>query len=189
MQYFIIFKGGTTMKKKSKELQKIKGIGEVLSERLIEAGYDTFDKIVAAGEAGLKKISGLERLPLKPIIDQARSLVLEGDKKKAKMLKDLKEVATAISGQVEGFTQTVKDRFGDRLMKKDRAKIKKQLTKMTVVLDKVKNNLESRLEPAAKGLAKAEKRLTGMTGGVKEPTEVISGLKKARKALKKIHSR
>ncbi len=177
------------MKKKSKELRKIKGIGEVLSKRLIEAGYDTFDKIAAAGEAGLKKIRGLERLPIKPIIDQAASLAQESGRKKARTLKDLKAAAATISGQVEGLARTVKDRFGDRLTEKGRGKIEKQLLKMTAALDKVKGKLESRVKPAAKGLAKAEKKLAGMADGTTEPTEVIIGLKKARRALKKIYSR
>jgi len=177
------------MKKKLKELRKIKGIGEVLSKRLIEAGYDTFDKIVAAGEAGLEKIRGLERLPIKPIIDQAASLAQESDKKKARRLKDLKAAAATIRGQVAGLTRTVNDRFGDRLTEKGRGKIGKQILKMTATLDKIKGKLESRVKPAAKRLAKAEKRLAGMADGTTEPTEVIMGLKKARRTLEKIYSR
>ena len=47
------------MKQRMRELQKLKGVGEVLSRRFVEAGYDTFAKIAAAGEEGLKKIQGL----------------------------------------------------------------------------------------------------------------------------------
>jgi hypothetical protein len=177
------------MKKKSKELLKIKGIGEVLSKRLIEAGYDTFEKIAAAGEAGLKKIRGLDRLPLKPIIDQAAALVQESDKKEAGKVKDLKAAAATIRGQVEGLARTVKDRFGDQLTEKGRGKIGKQLRKMTAALDKGKGKLESRVKPAAKALAKAEKRLAGIPGRTTDPTEVIRVLKKARRALKKIYCR
>jgi hypothetical protein len=177
------------MKKKLKELQKIKGIGEVLSKRLIEAGYDTFDKIVAAGEAGLKKIRGFEWLPLKPIMDQAASLAKESDRNKAKRVKDLALAADTFGGHVQGLARTVKDRFGDRLTEKDRAKIEKQILKMTAALDKVKHTLESCVKPAAKGLARAEKQLATVADGTTEPPEVIMGLKKARRALKKIHSR
>jgi DNA anti-recombination protein RmuC len=178
------------MEKKSKELRKIKGIGEVLSKRLIEAGYNTFDKIAAAGEAGLKKIRGLDRLPLKPIIDQAASLAQqESETKKARKLKDLRAAAAAIRGQVEGLARTVEDRCGDRLTEKGRGKIEKQLLKMTAALDKVKGKLESRVKPAAKGLPKAQKQLAGMADGTTDPAEVIMGLKKARRALKKIYCR
>ena len=168
---------------------KIKGIGEVLSERLIEAGYDTCDKIAAAEEAGLKKIRGLDRRPLKPIIDQAASLAQESRSKKARKLKDLKAAAATIRGQVESLAQTVKDRFGDRLTEKGMGKIEKQLLKMTTALDKVEGKLESRVKPAAKGLPKAEKQLAAMADRTTEHTEVIMRLKKARRALKKIYSR
>jgi DNA anti-recombination protein RmuC len=177
------------MKNNSKELRKIKGIGEVLSKRLIEAGYDTFDKIAAAGEAGLKKIRGLNRPQIKPIIDQAAALARGSDKKKARRVKDLKAAAATIRGQVEGLARRVKDRFGDQLTEKHREKIEKQLLKMTAALDKVKGNLESRVKPEAKGLAKAEKQLAGVLDGTTGPMEFIRGLKKARRSLKKIYNR
>ena len=177
------------MKKNSKELQKIKGVGEVLSKRLMAAGYDTFDKIAAAGKAELRKIRGLERLPLKPIIDQAAALAQGSDKKKARKVKDLKAAAAAIRVRVEGLARRVKDRFGDQLTEKARKKIEKQFLKMTVALDKVKGELESCRKPASKGLAKAEKRLAGIPDGTMDPMEVIKGLKKARRSLKKIYNR
>ena len=41
----IKFKGGwDAMKEQMKELQKLKGIGEVLSRRLVESSYDTIAK-------------------------------------------------------------------------------------------------------------------------------------------------
>jgi len=42
--------GEDTMKNQMKELQKLKGIGEVLSQRLVEARYDTIAKVAAAEE-------------------------------------------------------------------------------------------------------------------------------------------
>jgi DNA anti-recombination protein RmuC len=177
------------MKKNSKELQKIKGVGEVLSKRLIAAGYDTFEKIAAAGGAELRKIRGLERLPLKPIIDQAAVLAQGSGKKKARKVKDLKAAAAAIRVRVEGLARRVKDRFGDQLTEKARKKIEKQFLKMTAALDKVKGKLESRAKPAAKGLARAEKQLAGIPHGTTDPMKVVRRLKKARRSLKKIYSR
>jgi hypothetical protein len=177
------------MKKNSKELQKIKGIGEVLSKRLIEAGYDTFDKIATAGEAGLKKVNGLERLLLKPIIDQAASLAQDSKRQEAGKLKDLKAAAATVRGQVESLARTVKDRLSDRLTKKGRGKIEKQLRKMTAAIDEVEGKLESRMKSAAKGSSKAEKQPAGMTDGTTDATEVTVASKKARKTLKKINRR
>jgi DNA anti-recombination protein RmuC len=178
------------MKKNAKELQKIKGIGELLSKRLIEAGYDTFDKIASAGEAGIKKIRGFDRLrPIKPIIDQAAALAQEGKKKKARSVKDLKAATATIRGHVEGLARRVKDRFGDELAEKGGKQIEKQLLKMTAALDKMKDKLESRAKPAAKRLAKAEKRLAGIADKAADTAQVIKGLKKVRRSLKKIYSR
>src|SRR6185369_16060312 len=47
------------MKNQMEELQKLKGIGEVLSRRLVEASYDTIAKVAAAGEKGLERIAAL----------------------------------------------------------------------------------------------------------------------------------
>jgi len=132
----------------------------------------------------LQKIKGSGRPTRKSITDQAASPAKE-NRKKAKRLKDLKAAAATVRGQVEGLAQTVKDRLGDRLTEKGMGKLEKQLLKMTAALDKAKGKLESRVKPAAKGLAKARKQLVTADEAT-EPTEVIKGLKKARKALKKI---
>jgi predicted flap endonuclease-1-like 5' DNA nuclease len=45
--------------KEMKELQRLKGIGKVLSRRLIEASYNTIAKVAGAEEHGLQKIPGM----------------------------------------------------------------------------------------------------------------------------------
>ena len=40
------------MKEQIKELQKLKGIGKVLSRRLIESSYDTIAKVAGAEKKG-----------------------------------------------------------------------------------------------------------------------------------------
>ena len=57
-----------------KELQKLKGVGEILSRRFIEAGYDTFAKIAAAGEEGLRKVPGVNPRMLASIVAEAKAL-------------------------------------------------------------------------------------------------------------------
>jgi len=63
------------MKKQMKELQKLKGIGEVLSRRLVEASYDTIAKVAAAEEKGLERIAGMNPQKLRSIVTQARTMV------------------------------------------------------------------------------------------------------------------
>lgn len=68
------------MKNQLKELQKLKGIGEILSQRLVEASYDTIAKVAAAEEKGLEKIAGMNPQKLRSIVTQARTMVGEAEK-------------------------------------------------------------------------------------------------------------
>ena len=79
--------GGDVMKKEMKELQKLKGIGEVLSQRLIEASYNTIAKVAAAEEHGLKKIPGMNPQKVRSIVTQAREMTSEAEKSRPKAWK------------------------------------------------------------------------------------------------------
>lgn len=68
------------MTKQAKELQKLKGIGEVLSQRLVEASYDTIAKVAAAEEKGLTKIAALNPQKVRDIVIQARQMTGEAEK-------------------------------------------------------------------------------------------------------------
>lgn len=68
------------MKNQLKELQKLKGIGEILSRRLVEASYDTIAKVAAAEEKGLEKIAGMNPQKLRSIVIQSRTMVGEAEK-------------------------------------------------------------------------------------------------------------
>jgi len=68
------------MKSHIKELQKLKGIGEVLSLRLVESSYDTIAKVAAAEEKGLERIAGMNPHKLRSIVTQARKMTGEAEK-------------------------------------------------------------------------------------------------------------
>jgi len=68
------------MKSHMKELQKLKGIGAVLSQRLIESSYDTIAKVAAADEKGLSRIAGMNPQKLRSIVIQARTMTGESEK-------------------------------------------------------------------------------------------------------------
>jgi predicted flap endonuclease-1-like 5' DNA nuclease len=68
------------MKNHMKELQKLKGIGPVLSQRLVESSYDTIAKVAAAEEKGLSRIAGMNQQKLRAIVTQARSMTGEAEK-------------------------------------------------------------------------------------------------------------
>jgi predicted flap endonuclease-1-like 5' DNA nuclease len=75
------------MDKEMKELQKLKGVGEVLSRRLIEASYNTIAKIAAAEEHGLKEIPGMDPHKVRSIVTQARGMASEAEKSRPKAWK------------------------------------------------------------------------------------------------------
>lgn len=70
------------MKEKIKELQNLKGIGEVLSRRLVESGYDTLAKIAAAEEKELERITGLNQQKVLSVLTQARKMALEAEQRR-----------------------------------------------------------------------------------------------------------
>jgi predicted flap endonuclease-1-like 5' DNA nuclease len=68
------------MKEQMKELQKLTGIGEVLSKRLVEASYDTIAKVAAAEKRGLERVAGINQKKLHSIVTQARMMTGEAEK-------------------------------------------------------------------------------------------------------------
>jgi predicted flap endonuclease-1-like 5' DNA nuclease len=76
------------MKEQMKELQKLKGIGEVLSRRLVESSYDTIAKVAAAEVKGLERITGMNPQKVRSIVNQARKITGEAEKNRHTWLKD-----------------------------------------------------------------------------------------------------
>ena len=174
------------MKAEMKELQKLKGVGEILSQRFVEAGYDTLAKVAAAGEDGLKKIRGINPRMLRSIVTQAGELAGEAHKSREEQVAELKQMATSLKGQVQEIALSVRDRFKEEVAGKAGKKVEKELVKMISSLERVEGKLETKVKKAGKGLAKAEKRLTALAdAGLKG---VGKGLKKARKSLKRVYA-
>jgi predicted flap endonuclease-1-like 5' DNA nuclease len=76
------------MKEQMKELRKLKGIGEVLSKRLVESSYDTIAKVAAAEEKGLERLAGMNPQKVRSIITQARKMTGEAEKHRHTWVKD-----------------------------------------------------------------------------------------------------
>jgi predicted flap endonuclease-1-like 5' DNA nuclease len=76
------------MKNQMKELQKLKGIGEVIARRLVESSYDTIAKVAAAEEKGLERIAGMNPQKIRLIVTQARKMTGEVEKGQHTWLKD-----------------------------------------------------------------------------------------------------
>jgi predicted flap endonuclease-1-like 5' DNA nuclease len=76
------------MKKEMKELQELKGIGKVLSQRLVKASYSTIARVAAAEESGLKRISGMNPQKVRSMVTQAREMTAASEKSRPKKWKD-----------------------------------------------------------------------------------------------------
>lgn len=68
------------MKEQIKELQKLKGIGEVLAKRLVESSYSTIAKVAGAEKKGIERIAGMNPQKAQDIITQARKMTGEAEK-------------------------------------------------------------------------------------------------------------
>lgn len=174
------------MKKKLSELQKLRGVGMVLSGRLVEAGYDTFARVAAAGEDALKKIPGINPRLVPSIVEQARLLADEVETAKSRKVEALKRNAAVLKEQVQGIALRVRDSFPQESIGKAGRKVEKNILKLIASLEKVEGKLDSRVKRAGKGLARAEKRLAALAdAGL---VDIGRGLKKARKSLKRVLS-
>ena len=174
------------MKHAMTELQRLKGVGEVLSRRLVDAGIDSHARIVDAGEEGLAKIRGMNPRMLGSIVAQARELADEVKQGRAERVAALRQQANALREQVQTIALNVRDRFGTEATGKLGKKVEKELVKMITSLEMLEGKLEGRVKKAGKRLVKAEKRLAGLAdSGLKG---VGKGLKKARKSLKRVYA-
>jgi hypothetical protein len=174
------------MKGKINELTKLKGVGEILAARMVEAGIDTLDKVAAAGEEGLKKIKGLNPRMIPSILAQANDLAGEAAKSRERMVEELKKRAAALKEQVQGIALGVRDRFKEEIAGKNGKKVEKEILKVITSLERVEAKLSKRVKQAGKGLTRAEKRLEELVdAGLKG---VGKGLKKARKSLKRVYA-
>jgi hypothetical protein len=174
------------MKKKLDELKQLEGVGEVLSRRLVEAGHDSFAKVVAAGEEGMIKIQGINQRMVFAILEQAGQLAGQGRTSKAQKVQELKRQAASLKEQVQGVALRAREGFQEEIAGKTGKKVEKQILKTIASLEKVEGKLESKVKKAEKGLAKAEKNLSLLAAA--GLADIGKGLKKARKSLEKIYS-
>jgi len=163
-----------------KELSRLKGVGAVLAGRLAAAGLDSFERILAAGEDGLKAIKGMNPRSIPSLLSQAEQMVSDAA---AGRLTGLRERAAAVDRRVQDIAADVKSRFGEELGGKLGRKVEKDILRIAGALDALSASLEKSGKRAGKVISKLEKRLAARDGaGLKE---IRKGLKKSRKMLKR----
>lgn len=172
------------MKSNIEELKKLKGVGDVLAQRLVKAGLNSIEKIADAGEEGLGKIKGVNPRMLDSIIEQAKELSGKTSLSKKQRIKEVKKTAAKLKEQLEGLASDVRKKFGEELVTKTGKKVGKELLKVLGYMEKIEGGLESKVKKTGKSLFKAEKRV--MSLGAAGLKEINKGLRKTRKSLKKL---
>jgi hypothetical protein len=172
------------MKKQVNKLIKLRGVGDVLAKRLVESGLDDYEKVAAAGEEGLLKIKGMNPRAVPAIVSQAVEMAANSRSGKSKREEELKHAAVLLKERVQVVAVDVRNRFNEEITGKMGKKVEKEILKVISSLEKVETKLRTRGKRAARGLAKAEKRLDGLQEvGL---NKVRKGLQKARKSLKRV---
>jgi hypothetical protein len=169
----------------AKELQQIRGIGDVLAARLIESGHDSFAKIVKLGESGLRKIKGINPKAIPEIIEQAARLSEKETGNRDEKIAALKGSLQGLRQSVQELTSTAKDRFSEKLSGKTGRKLTGSLVSFIEAVEAVEDKAGKKLKRSGRVVKKAEQQLEGLAeAGLKE---LRKGLKRARKALQRVH--
>ena len=170
----------------ARELQQIKGIGEVLSVRLLEAGHDSFAKIVRLGESGLKEIKGINLKAIPEIIEQAARLGKKKPGTRDEQVAVLKRSLQGLRQSVQELTRAARDRFSEKLAGKTGKKVTSSLVRFIDAVEKLEDKAGKKVKRSGKAVMKAEQQLEGLAEtGLKD---LRKGLKRARKALQRVHT-
>jgi NAD(P)-dependent dehydrogenase (short-subunit alcohol dehydrogenase family) len=165
-------------------LRKIKGIGTILAQRLVDGGILDYRQLVAAGETGLAAVRGVNPRAVPSILEQAAALAdTEKAEGREEKVAHLKASATRLREDLQALAASMRERFGEKLAGKKGKKLEKDIFRILSSLEKVVTGERIKIKKTGKGLAKADRRLTGLHAeGLKQ---ISRNLKKTRKTLDK----
>lgn len=168
-----------------KQLQQIKGVGDVLARRLAEAGFDTLPRLAAATEQDLAEIKGLPPTAIPEILGQARELAVStlgevDDRSLAKMLEDIERLRTGVTSLVIRLRDQQSEDDGG----KARRQLRKEIPRVLATLERIEASLSEQLSRLLKKLAKADAKLAG--SDQRDLEALTKGLRQTRKAIDKI---
>jgi len=168
----------------ARELQQIKGIGEVLAKRLLESGHDSFAKIAKLGESGLRKVPGINQKAVPDIVAQADRLAAAAGSDRDTKVAVLKETLQGLRQSVQALASTARDRFSEELSGRTGRKLTDALVRFLGALEELEGSAGKKLKRTGRVVIKAEQHLEGLAeAGLKD---LRKGLKRARKALQRV---
>jgi len=163
------------------DLKQLKGVGMILGKRLYDAGFDSFTKIVHAGEEGLKKVRGVSPRTINSILEQSRQLAGIEHREEREPGDVMQQRVSEVREKVETLAQATRDRFAEEMSGKCGRKLSSDLSKMESALVQMHDFGKKRSKRVSKALVKAEKRVTGLEDASLK--KVRKGFKRARKAV------
>lgn len=166
-----------------KELQQIKGIGEILAKRLCDAGIDSFAAITNAGESGLKAIKGITPRVIQSILDQASKLQHESPASKEERVAKVKSNCLALRNSIQTIAKSARQRLAETLKGKPAEKLTTTIVRLIDTLDKVEAVAHKRAKRTGKAITKVEKHIEKLADAGHK--ELRKGLIKARKSLRR----
>jgi len=166
------------------EIARLKGIGPVLCQRLLAAGLDSCDKIVEAGEQGLKGIQGLSSRTISSILSQAAAIKAEAGVAGEVLQPEASSKAECLSDDLQDMVFHLRERFGEQLAGKDGRKIEKDIFTILALLESLPEKGTAGKKRLEKGIKRAHLLLNPLDAV--ELSGVRKGLKKMRKTLEKI---
>lgn len=173
-----------TNKPDSDKLTLIKGIGNILAERLTAAGMDTFDRIAKAPEAKLAAIPGMNPRTVTGIIEQATTLANAAKPGKIERIAALKTQLSTLRNQFGAISSDLRTRITEEFSGKTARRISGEFVLVMDLLDRIEEQAHKRLKQTEKRICKATRRCDKLA------TDSISdfrkGVKKMRKALDKV---
>lgn len=167
-----------------KQLQQIKGVGEILAQRLIEAGFDTLPRLAATRVEDLAGIKGLLPCAAPAILAQARELSAAiPDETEDKPLSEMLEDAERLRMGVSTLVLKLREQHPDDDDKAHR-QLRKEITRVLATLERVEASLSEQLRKLGKKLAKADAKLASVDRD--DLDTLTKGLRQTRKAIDKI---
>lgn len=172
-----------------KQLQRIKGIGAVLANRLVAAGLDCPARLAQAAPEDLAAIPGMNPRYIANIIEQAGRMAdaapqEEGAVAAPDKSATLRQTAETLRRRVRDLADGLLTRKAERLSEEKKALLDKEVKKFLAQLEGVESCLDGQRKRARKALARAARRLRRLDSA--GAGKLARGVKKARKSFKRI---
>lgn len=171
------------MVRSTADLQQLKGVGMILGKRLYDAGFDSFTKIVQAGEEGLKRVRGISVRSIGSILQQSRELAAMESGVEAAAAENWQQRVSELRDRVQNVARETRERFGSDMSPRCGRKLSADLVRIDEALSRMQAGAEADASRAVKAIGNAEKRVAGLDEA--KLGKIRKRLKRARKSLEK----